>query len=108
MDTPPNNAHVYALLGQLRVATQTRLAVTRPALTLPVISIHTWRNNNHDFLANGLAHYFFFFTFGSQTALSSHASHAKYLQEEAAALQCSTCVYRTIIRPEFRNSTGGK
>lgn len=60
MDTLPNNAHVYALLGQLRAATRTRLAVTRPALTLPVISIHTWRNNNHDFLANGLAHFFFF------------------------------------------------
>lgn len=84
----------------------TRLAMTCPALTVPFISIHTWRNNNHDLLVNGLDQ--FFFTFGSQTALSSRVSDARYLQEEAAALQYSTCVYRTIIRTEFRNSTGGK
>lgn len=84
----------------------TRLAMTCPALTVPFISIHTWRNNNHDLLVNGLDQ--FFFTFGSQTALSSRVSDARYLQEEAAALQYSTCVYRTIIRTEFPNSTGGK
>lgn len=84
-----------------------RLTMACPALTVPFVGIYPWKNDK-------ILTYWrtdwpvFFSTFGSPAALSSRDSDAKYLQEEAAILQCSMCVYRTIIRTEFRNSAGGK
>lgn len=83
----------------------TRLAMTCPALTVPFIRFYARRNKNPDLSGERIGP--FFSHLAPRTALSSRGSDAKYLQEEAAVVH-STCVYRTIIRTEFRNSTGGK